>query len=128
MDLTATILLVDDFQVVRKTLKHHLRAMGFVNFEEAGDGNMALEVLEQKKVDLVLLDWNMPVKSGFELLKEVRTKEEFNKLPIIMLTAEGTEEAVTQAVLAGATNYIVKPFNFDTLAKKITQVMGKKSK
>jgi two-component system chemotaxis response regulator CheY len=126
MDLTATILLVDDFQVVRKTLKHHLRSMGFVNFEEAVDGAMAMEILEQRKVDLVLLDWNMPVKSGFDLLKEIRANEKFANLPVIMLTAEGTEEAVTQAILAGASNYIVKPFNFDTLAKKIGQVMNKK--
>jgi two-component system chemotaxis response regulator CheY len=126
MDLTATILLADDFQVVRKTLKHHLRSMGFVNFEEAVDGAMALEIMEQRKVDLVLLDWNMPVKSGFDFLKEIRSNEKFDKIPIIMLTAEGTEEAVTQAMLAGASNYIVKPFNFDTLAKKITQVMNKK--
>jgi len=127
MDLTTTILLVDDFQVVRKTLKHHLRSMGFVNFEEAIDGVMALEILEQKDIGLILLDWNMPVKSGFELLKEIRGNEKFNKIPVIMLTAEGTEEAVTQAILAGASNYIVKPFNYDTLAKKIANVMNKKS-
>jgi len=127
MNLAATILLVDDFQIVRKTLKHHLRSMGFVNFEEASDGQMALEVMEETKIDLILLDWNMPVKSGLDFLKDIKANEKFEKIPVIMLTAEGTEEAVTQAVLAGAANYIVKPFNYDTLFKKISHVMNKKS-
>jgi two-component system chemotaxis response regulator CheY len=84
---------------------------------------MALAQLqEHSSTELVLLDWNMPRMSGIDCLREIRSSPKFEKLPVIMVTAEAEQELVVEAVSAGVTNYIVKPFTPATLEKKIKEI------
>jgi len=125
MPKEASILIVDDFQVVRKTVKHQLRSMGYVNFVEAVDGRMALDALRAGRFDLVIADWNMPNMSGLDFLREARKDEKTKDVPFIMLTAEATEEAVVRALQTGANDYIVKPFTHEILTKKVRRIMSR---
>lgn len=123
MKPTTVFLIVDDFHIVRKTLKHQLRSLGYMNIEEASDGKTALDVLEQKKIDFIISDWNMPGINGLEFLKQVRANPGYATIPFLFLTAEATEKSIQLAVQAGTTNYIVKPFTFETLARKIKAIL-----
>lgn len=113
------ILVVDDQQPMRKTLVYILRQLGYKNVDCAEDGDIAWNTINQRPVDLVLLDWNMPRLSGLELLQRIRASEAYARIPVVMITAEANEEHVLGAVQAGVTDYIVKPFSPNTLAKKI---------
>lgn len=123
MKLQTVFLIVDDFHIVRKTIKHQLRSLGFTNIEEASDGKTALDVLAQKKIDFIISDWNMPGINGLEFLKQVRQDERHAATPFLFLTAEATEKAIQLAIQAGTTNYVVKPFTFETLARKIKAIL-----
>lgn len=118
------ILIVDDQQPMRKTIAYILRQLGFKNLNFAEDGEGAWEIINNDPVDLVLLDWNMPRMSGLELLERIRRSERFAKLPVVMITAEANEEHVVTAIGAGVTNYVVKPFTPDVLARKIREAWG----
>ncbi len=100
--------------------------MGFNNVDEATDGAMALEKVKGKKYGLIISDWNMEPMTGFEFLKQIRTaaNEPYQKTPFIMITAESKTENVIAAKQAGVNNYIVKPFNAETLKMKIAAVLG----
>lgn len=124
MDLNITILVVDDFATMRRILKGNLRQLGFSNILEAEDGRLALEELKKNKVDLIISDWNMPNMNGLELLKAVKGDESFKKIPFVMVTAEGQKSNVMEAVKAGVSNYVVKPFTPETLEEKLKKVLG----
>ena len=98
--------------------------MNFNNIEDATDGSMALEVLRTKDIGMVISDWNMEPMTGIQLLREVRGDDKLKHLPFIMITAESKSENVIAAKEAGVSNYIVKPFNAETLKSKITSVLG----
>ncbi len=85
---------------------------------DADDGSTAWEILNKDKIDFIISDWNMPKMSGIELLRKVRASEEFADLPFLMVTAEGQQENVIEAVQAGVSNYIVKPFTPETFEQK----------
>ncbi len=123
--METVILIVDDFQIMRKTVKHQLRSMGYSSFLEAVDGRLALETLRGNRVDLVIADWNMPNMSGLDFLREARNDEKTKNIPFIMLTAEATEDAVIKALQAGANDYIVKPFTHETLIRKVRNVLAR---
>jgi two-component system, chemotaxis family, chemotaxis protein CheY len=125
MDVKMNVLIVDDFSTMRRIVKNILRQLGFENILEADDGMSALDVLRSQKVDFIISDWNMPRLSGMELLKAVRTSEEWKDLPFLMVTAEGQKENVIEAVKAKVSNYIVKPFTPETLAEKIKKIFEK---
>ena len=125
MDVKMKVLVVDDFSTMRRIVKNILRQLGFENILEADDGMSALDVLRSQTVDFIISDWNMPRLSGIELLKAVRTSEEWKALPFLMVTAEGQKENVIEAVKAKVSNYIVKPFTPDTLAEKIKKIFEK---
>jgi two-component system, chemotaxis family, chemotaxis protein CheY len=125
MDVKMNVLIVDDFSTMRRIVKNILRQLGFENLLEADDGMSALDVLHSQKVDFIISDWNMPRLSGMELLKAVRTSEEWKDLPFLMVTAEGQKENVIEAVKAKVSNYIVKPFTPETLAEKIKKIFEK---
>lgn len=125
MDLKMNVLVVDDFSTMRRIVKNILRQLGFENILEADDGMRALDVLRSQSVDFIISDWNMPRLSGIELLKAVRTSEEWKDLPFLMVTAEGQKENVIEAVKAKVSNYIVKPFTPETLAEKIKKIFEK---
>jgi two-component system chemotaxis response regulator CheY len=125
-DLKMKILIVDDFSTMRRIIKNILRQAGYVNILEADDGTSALEVLRKEKIEFVVSDWNMPQMSGLELLKAVRTSEEWKELPFLMVTAEGQKENVIEAVKHRVNNYIVKPFTPETLMEKINKIFDGK--
>ncbi len=124
VDKNMRILVVDDFQTMRRIVMNLMRQLGFTNMIEAADGELAWEVLENDNIDLIVSDWNMPNMTGMELLKKVRASEEYKNIPFIMVTAEGKKENVIAAVQAGVNNYIVKPFNAATLKEKLKRVIG----
>lgn len=124
MDLSMKVLVVDDFATMRRIIKNVLKQIGFTHVLEADDGTTALEVLKENKVDLIISDWNMPKMTGLDLLKTVRSEEATKKIPFVMVTAEAQKENVLQAVQAGVSNYIVKPFTADAVKTKLTQIFG----
>ncbi len=124
VDKNMRVLVVDDFQTMRRIIINLLKQLGFTNIVEAADGQQAFDKLEDDNIDLVISDWNMPNKTGMEFLKEVRASEKYKQLPFIMVTAEGKRENVVAAVQAGVSNYIVKPFNAQTLKEKLSKVIG----
>jgi two-component system chemotaxis response regulator CheY len=121
-DLKMNILVVDDFSTMRRIIKNVLKQLGYVNIMEADDGTTALEMMKKEKIDFVISDWNMPQMSGLELLKVVRTTEEWKDLPFLMITAEGQKEHVVEAVKHHVSNYIIKPFTPETLMEKINKI------
>jgi two-component system chemotaxis response regulator CheY len=118
------VLVVDDYNTMRRIVSNLLGQIGFHNIDEAEDGSSALRKLRQRSFGLVISDWNMKPMSGLELLKEVRADGTLKETPFIMITAESKTENVVAAKEAGVNNYIVKPFNADTLKKKIEAVLG----
>lgn len=113
------ILVVDDFSTMRRIVKNILHQLGFSNIEEAEDGKIALNRLKDGGVEFVISDWNMPNMMGIDLLRQVRADDNLKKLPFLMVTAESQKENVIEAVQAGVSNYIVKPFTAETLEQKL---------
>jgi two-component system chemotaxis response regulator CheY len=118
------ILVVDDMPSIRDLVKNHLKAMGFKHIQEAGDGEEALRILIQSNtpsnnIQLVISDWNMPHMKGIDFLKHVRATAEWANLPFVLLTSEAERDQVTEAVLAGASQYIVKPFSAKIFEDKL---------
>lgn len=119
------ILIVDDYTTMLRIIKNLLKQLGFNNVDEATDGTAALEKIKAKEYGLVISDWNMEPMTGLELLKQVRASEAaFKNVPFIMVTAESKTENVVAAKQADVNNYIVKPFNAETLKTKIASVLG----
>jgi two-component system chemotaxis response regulator CheY len=118
------ILIVDDYKTMLRIVRGLLNQIGFNNIDEATDGTMAHGMIQQKQYGLVISDWNMEPMSGYELLKKIRSDEKTKTLPFIMVTAESKTENVVAAKQAGVSNYIVKPFNAETLKGKIEAVFG----
>ena len=121
-DLSMPILVVDDYNTMIRIIRNLLKQLGFEDVDDASDGSAALAKLREKKYGLVISDWNMEPMTGYELLKEVRADPGLNKTPFIMVTAESKTENVIAAKKAGVDNYIVKPFNAQTLQHKIAAV------
>ena len=124
VDFNMSILVVDDYKTMLRIIRNLLKQLGFNNIDEASDGSVALQKLRDKKYGLVISDWNMEPMSGLQLLKEVRADSKLNDVPFIMVTAESKSENVVAAKEAGVTNYIIKPFNAETLKQKLTAVLG----
>lgn len=119
------VLVVDDYQTMVRILKNLLKQIGFSNIDEAADGKEALDKIQNKEYGLVISDWNMEPMTGFDLLKAVRgANDHYSEVPFIMVTAESKTENVIAAKQAGVNNYIVKPFNAETLKGKIESVLG----
>ncbi len=124
VDLSMPVLVVDDYQTMIRIIRNLLTQLGFKNIEEAKDGRQALEKMNGAKFGLVISDWNMEPMTGYELLQQVRASETLKATPFIMITAESKTENVIAAKKAGVNNYIVKPFNAETLKGKIKAVLG----
>ena len=124
IDLSMPILVVDDYNTMTRIIRNLLRQIGFSDVDDASDGSVALTKMQQKKYGLVISDWNMEPMTGYELLKQVRSDPGLGSTPFIMVTAESKTENVIAAKKAGANNYIVKPFNAETLQSKIEVVFG----
>ncbi len=122
VDLSMPILVVDDYNTMVRIIRNLLRQLGFQDIDAAPDGSAALVKMRDRKYGLVISDWNMEPMTGYELLKQMRADPNLNATPFIMVTAESKTENVIAAKQAGVNNYIVKPFNADTLKNKIDAV------
>ncbi len=124
VDKNMPVLIVDDYKTMLRIVRNLLRQLGFTNVEEATDGAAALAKARQQNFGLIISDWNMEPMTGLQLLKEVRADEALKTTPFIMITAESKTENVVAAKQAGVNNYIVKPFNAETLKSKMSAVIG----
>jgi two-component system chemotaxis response regulator CheY len=127
------ILVIDDMPSIRDLVKNTLKGMGFRNIQEAGDGEDGLAVLLKANtsgfpIQLVISDWNMPKLKGLDLLKQLRATTEFTNLPFVLLTSESERDQVTEAVLAGVSQYIVKPFSAKIFEDKLKVAYSKHNK
>ncbi len=124
LDTSMAVLVVDDYKTMIRIIRNLLKQLGFEDIDDAADGTEALEKMKQRKYGLVISDWNMEPMTGYELLKQVRADSGLSKTPFIMVTAESKTENVIAAKKAGVNNYIVKPFNAQTLKGKIEAVFA----
>lgn len=124
VDMNMNVLIVDDYKTMLRIVENLLKQLGFKNILQATDGTMALRMMRESNFGLVISDWNMEPMTGLQLLKEVRADAKLKSVPFIMVTAESKVENVAAAKEAGVNNYIVKPFNAETLKTKISAVLG----
>ncbi len=122
-DTNISVLIVDDYKTMLRIIRNLLKQIGFEDVDEAYDGTDALKKISQKKYGLIISDWNMQPMNGFDFLKSVRSSPESKEIPFIMVTAESKTENVLAAKNAGVDNYIVKPFNAETLRSKVESVL-----
>jgi two-component system, chemotaxis family, chemotaxis protein CheY len=122
VDLSMPVLIVDDYNTMVRIIRNLLRQLGFEHIDDATDGSEAFAKMQQRKYGLVISDWNMEGMTGYDLLQQVRSDPGLSQTPFIMVTAESKTENVIAAKKAGVSNYIVKPFNAQTLKSKIDSV------
>jgi two-component system chemotaxis response regulator CheY len=118
-----TVMVVDDSRIMRNIVKNTFARLGTpCEYVEAADGEDALHQLEANKIDLVLLDWNMPKMSGLDFLKKVRAMDGYKSLPIIMITSEAARYNMIEALKNGVTDYIIKPVNEKIFTEKLAKI------
>ncbi|HID78600.1 MAG TPA: response regulator [Planctomycetaceae bacterium] len=117
--MSIKVLVADDSSTMRKIILRSLNAVGIDSAVEAADGDEAVTFFKPGEFQLVLTDWNMPGKSGLEVIREIRAKDA--RVPIIMVTTEAEKRRVLEAIQAGVTDYLIKPFTPDTLRQKIAK-------
>ena len=118
-----TVLVVDDSRIMRNIVKNTFSLMKIpCQFLEASNGKEALLHVQNQKVDLVLLDWNMPELSGIDFLKQVRAQPDYAQIPIIMVTSEAAKYNVIEALKTGATDYIIKPVSEKNFREKMSKI------
>lgn len=123
-DKNMKILVVDDHSTMRRIVRGVLKRLGYSNIDMAENGEEGLTKLKGDRFDFVVCDWNMPVMSGLELLKAVRSDGDLRELPFLMVTAEAKKDNIVEAIEAGVSNYVVKPFTEEVLAEKISGIFG----
>lgn len=121
-DPNMKILVVDDMATMRRIVKNILKQLGFANTEEAENGQEALQKLRADNFSLVVSDWNMPVMSGIDMLRAIRADDKLKTIPVLMVTAEAQQANLVEAVQAGVSNYIVKPFTAETMQDKLNKI------
>ena len=124
VDLSMPILVVDDYNTMIRIIRNLLKQLGFEDIDDASDGSAALGKLKEKKYGLVISDWNMEPMTGYDLLRQIRADPVLRATRFIMVTAESKTDNVIAAKKAGVDNYIVKPFNAQTLKTKIEAVFA----
>jgi len=123
MDLK--FLVVDDSVTMRRIVTNSLKNLGYNSFVEASDGKEALtRLVSDSSINFIITDWNMPVFSGLELTKAIRSDPTFEKMPILMVTTRGVKDDIIEALQAKVSNYVVKPFTPQVLKEKIDQVLA----
>ena len=121
-DPNMKILVVDDMSTMRRIVKNILKQLGFNNLEEAENGQEALTKLKADTYGFVVSDWNMPIMMGIDMLRAIRADEKLKTIPVLMVTAEAQKENLMEAVQAGVSNYVVKPFTAETMQEKINKI------
>lgn len=122
-----SILIVDDSRIMRNIVKAALKSLHYPDeaFLEAWNGDDAWALVESQKLELLLVDWNMPGLNGVELVKKIRGRPELRTLPIVMVTSEAAKYNMIEAVKAGVDEYVVKPVNEATLGDKIRRALNR---
>ena len=115
-------LVVDDFSTMRRIVRNLLKELGYTNVDEAEDGAIALQKLQNGGFEFVVTDWNMPNMDGLTLLQTIRATPNLKHLPVLMITAEAKKENIIEAAKAGASGYVVKPFTAATLDEKLKKI------
>lgn len=118
------VLIVDDSATMRRIIRNNLKFAGYDDAVEAGNGVEGLSCLAANPINLVITDWNMPEMNGIEFVKTVRAMDQYKDLPILMITTVAERENIMVALAAGVSNYIVKPFDAETLKKKLEQILA----
>jgi two-component system chemotaxis response regulator CheY len=122
------ILVVDDSSTMRRIIHSALNSLGYADVEEIASGKAALERIRAGGVSLVISDWAMPEVSGLDLLRAIRADNAHARLPVLMVTGNGGESDIVEAIAAGVDGYLIKPFPPEALAEKLRQVLGDKVK
>ena len=127
IDTSLKVLVVDDMSTMRRIVKNVLKQIGFTDMVEAENGQDALNKLKagDNGIGFIVSDWNMPVMQGLELLRAVRADPDLKHLPFLMVTAETQKENIIEAVQAGVSNYVVKPFTAEALEVKLEKIFAK---
>ena len=122
--LDVAVLVVDDMSTMRKVVMKACRELGFTNISEAADGVAAWEVIANSATPfgLIISDWNMPNCSGLDLLKRLRKDSKVGSTPFVMVTAESEKGQISEAISAGVSQYILKPFKTETLREKLAAI------
>ncbi|MDH4088301.1 MAG: chemotaxis response regulator CheY [Nitrospira sp.] len=121
-DPSMKILVVDDMVTMRRIIKNILKQLGFGNVDEAENGQEALQKLKADTFGFVVSDWNMPVMTGIDMLRAIRADEKLKAIPVLMVTAEAQQSNLIEAVQAGVSNYIVKPFTAEMMQEKLGKI------
>ena len=121
-DPNMKIMVVDDMSTMRRIVRNVLKQIGFTNVEEAENGKEALDKLKSEPYGFVVSDWNMPVMTGIDMLRAIRADGSLKDIPVLMVTAEAQKENIVEAVQAGVSNYIVKPFTAEALQEKMGKI------
>ena len=121
-DPNMKILIVDDMATMRRIVKNILKQLGFPNVEEAENGQDGLQKLRSDTFGFVVSDWNMPVMNGIDLLRAIRADDKLKATPVLMVTAEAQQANLVEAIQAGVSNYIVKPFTAETMQEKMARI------
>ena len=124
IDTSLKVLVVDDMSTMRRIIKNVLKQIGFSDLVEAENGQDALAKLKAGDIGFIVSDWNMPVMQGIDFLRAVRADAELKHLPFLMVTAEGQKENIIEAVQAGVSNYVVKPFTAEALQAKLEKIFA----
>jgi two-component system chemotaxis response regulator CheY len=127
LDFSLKVLVVDDMSTMRRIVKNVLKQLGYSDIHEAENGEEGLKKLKTGGFGLVVSDWNMPVMMGIDMLRAIRADPELKHLPVLMVTAEAQKENIIEAVQAGVSNYVVKPFTADALLEKLTKIFANKT-
>ena len=118
-----TILVADDQGVIRDMVRAILKGLGFENVLYAENGAIAIQIIASNQIDLVICDWNMPLLTGIDVLRKIRSDERYRAIPFLMLTAEAYRENVVEAMQMGVSDYISKPFTAEVLVEKIEKLL-----
>lgn len=121
-DPNMKILVVDDMVTMRRIVKNILRQLGFSNIDEAENGREALQKLRSDTFGCVVSDWNMPVMTGIDMLRAIKADEKLKAIPVLIVTGKAQQSNLVEAVQAGASNYIVKPFTVETMQEKFGNI------
>jgi len=128
------LLIVDDSKIVRRVLTNTMTRYfkepkwKELNLFEAEDGLVAMDVMKKEKIDIMLLDWNMPNMTGEEVVVAVRANKEWNKTRIVMATTEGSKASVLAMIKKGANGYMVKPFQEEAIFKTMDTITARMPK
>ena len=123
LDTNINVLVVDDFAIMRKVVRNCLRHLGFEKITEAENGEEGFRKAKDGDFGLIVSDWNMPNMTGLEFLKAVRANEKTKSTPFLMVTSDAMKENIIEAIQAGVSNYIAKPFSPQTFGEVLAKIV-----